>query len=72
MNLPENGMNYSGGHNGMAKAKSRLNIGIGAVYPRKFKFSLTNRVKLYISFDNYRQVKPMLLKEICYGIINKN
>jgi excisionase family DNA binding protein len=70
----EHGMDYFGGKNGMAKAKSqsRLNIGIGAVYPRKFKFSLTNRVKLYISFDNYRQVKPMLLKEICYGIINKN
>ncbi len=35
---PENDMTYSGG-NGMAKAKSqsRLNIGIGAVYPRKFK-----------------------------------
>ncbi len=37
--LHENGMNYSGGKNGMAKAKSqsRLNIGIGAVYPRKFR-----------------------------------
>jgi len=38
--LPENDMNYSGGqNNGMAKAKSqsRLNFGIGAVYPRKFK-----------------------------------
>ena len=36
---PENDMNYSGGKNGMAKAKSqsRLNLGIGAVYPRKFK-----------------------------------
>jgi excisionase family DNA binding protein len=37
---PENDMNYSGGqNNGMAKVKSqsRLNIGIGAVYPRKFK-----------------------------------
>jgi excisionase family DNA binding protein len=35
----EHGMDYSGGKNGMAKAKSqsRLNIGIGAVYPRKFK-----------------------------------
>jgi len=32
-------MNYSGGQDGMAKAKfqSRLNIGICAVYPRKFK-----------------------------------
>ena len=32
-------MNYSGGQNGIAKAKSqsRLNIGIGAVYPRKFR-----------------------------------
>jgi len=37
---PENDMNYSGGKNGMAttaKSKSRLNIGIGAVYPRKFR-----------------------------------
>ncbi len=33
-------MNYSEGKNGMAttaKSKSRLNIGIGAVYPRKFR-----------------------------------
>lgn len=40
LNIPsEHGMDYSGGKNGMAKAKSqsRLNIGIGAVYPRKFK-----------------------------------
>lgn len=36
---PENDMNYSESNNGMAKAKfqSRLNIGIGAVYPRKFR-----------------------------------
>jgi integrase len=36
---PEHGMDYFGGKNGMAKAKSqsRLNIGIGAVYPRKFR-----------------------------------
>jgi len=40
LNIPsEHGMDYSGGRNGMAKAKfqSRLNIGIGAVYPRKFR-----------------------------------